>query len=134
MLYPHHSDLRKRRRSPYILFESSKGTSFNVRNPLLVATYDTQEGSEGSGVLESWQLEDEYVRALDNLIPNRPGGRKLRASNPVYPHQPINLGRGKGPRELRRLRRELAKISRADTSNSRLRLLKAGQHQERQLR
>ena len=113
VLYPRHSDWEDRKESPYILFESSKRTHFNVRNPLLVASYDTKVGGEGSGVLESWQLDDEDVKALDDLIPNRRGGSKLRTSNPVYPHQPINLGRGQGPRELRRLRRELVKISKA---------------------
>lgn len=117
VLNPPHSDWKKRSRSPYILFEGSKRTYFNVRNPLLVASYDTKEGGEGIGVLESWKLDDENVRALDDLIPCRRGGRKLRTSNPVYPHQPINLGRGKGPEELRRLRRRLVKISKASMNN-----------------
>ena len=111
VLYPRHSDWKKRRRSPYVSFESSKKTHFNVRNPLLVASYDTQAGSEGFGVLESWQLDDEDVRALEALIPNRPGGRKLRTSNPVYPHPSLNLWRGNHSQQLRRLRRKLVKIS-----------------------
>ena len=115
VLYPHHSDWTDRRRSPYILFESSERTQFNLRTPLLVATYDAQEDERDDGVLESWQTDDELVWTLNQLIANRPGGRKLRTSNPSFPHPHMNLSRGRGARELCQLREELLSIARVTT-------------------
>ena len=113
VLFPHHDDWENRLQAPYILFESSAQTHFNVRNPLLVATYDGENQATGSRILESWRLDDLYVREVDDLIPIRDGGKKLRTSHQGNAHQHMNLSRNNSTAQLREMRRDLLSVSKA---------------------
>ena len=111
VLFPDHTDWENRIRAPYILFESSSKTHFNVRNPLLVATYDPKHKHSESSILESWRVNDEYVRAIEELIPNRSGGKKLRTSHKGNAHRHMNLSHDNSTSQLHSLRRRFLKIS-----------------------
>ena len=112
VLFPHHqSDWKDKLQAPYIFFESSAKTHFNVRDPLLVARYDRGVRANRGGILESWQLDDEYARAIDELIPIREGGKKLRTSHQSHAHRHMNLSRRDNSRRLNRLRRDLVSVS-----------------------
>ena len=113
VLFPHHDDWGNRLQAPYILFESSAQTHFNVRNPLLVATYDGENQASEGDILESWRLDDLYVREIDDLIPIRDGGKKLRTNHQRNAHRHMNLSRYNSTAQLRELRRDLLSISKA---------------------
>lgn len=114
VLFPdHEDDWEDKLQAPYILFESSAQTHFNVRKPLLVATYDSKSRASGNDILESWQLEDQYVREIDELIPIRDGGKKLRTSHHGNAHRHKNLSCDYSTRQLQELRRDLVSISKA---------------------
>ncbi len=113
VLFPHHDDWEKRLQAPYIIFESSAQTHFNVRNPLLVATYDGENQATGSNIMESWRLDDQYVREIDDLIPIRDGGKKLRTSHQGNAHQHLNLSHNHSTAQLREMRRDLLSVSKS---------------------
>ena len=114
VLFPHHDDdWEDKLQAPYILFEGSVQTHFNVRKPLLVATYDSRNPAGGSDILESWQLDDQYVREIDKLIPIRDGGKKLRTSHHGNAHRHMPLSCYYSTRQLQEVRRDLVSISKA---------------------
>ena len=119
ILYPHHSDWQKRLQAPYVLFGGSPQTHFNVNNPLLVATYGANGITDGSEVLESWLLDNKYVRDIHALIPQREGGKKLRTSYLGYAHQHMRLADKLNVTELRCLRQKLLELSRRLARRSR---------------
>ena len=110
-IYDKHSDWDKRLRAPYILFDRSRDrTHFNLDNPLHVATYQREDPPWRRNVIERWHLEDRNVLAIHDEIPQRSGGRRLRVSNPSYPHQPQNIS-CVGAAGLKRKRQRLLEIS-----------------------
>ena len=114
VLFPHHvNDWEDKLQAPYILFESSVQTHFNVRTPLLVATYDSQNRASESDILESWRLDDQHVREIYELIPIRDSGKKLRTSHSGYAHRHMNLARNNSTRQLQEMRRDLISVSKA---------------------
>jgi len=82
--YPHHSNWRDRCKSDYVLFSREKElTTFNLNNPLHVATYD------GTHIPEQWRREAVEVEKL--LFVDNGLSRRLRTSTTGYGHAPINL-------------------------------------------
>ena len=99
--------------TPYLIFESSSLTHFNLTKPLLVADYRKTDTSWQDGALEKWNLSNDRVQRIYELIPTRAGGEKLCASRTGYAHRHMNLGgQGLDNCELKRTRRHLLSISR----------------------
>ncbi len=112
-----HKDWAHRLASPYIIFDDSdKMTHFNVANPLHVATYKEDAAPWKGNILEVWELSDELVNKIDELVGERDSGSRLRTTNKYHPHQEMNLATRKriklGEKRLKEMRREFLKISR----------------------
>ena len=135
----YHRDYKKRAKSPYVIF-SPQRTHFNLINPLHVATFKSKKDIRDGVVLEKWRREDPFVDQIYRLIPRRDGKKKLRTSDQGNDHAHMNLAdiiiekkkrilrreygvkqiRGelkelanrRKEKRLKRLRRELLKISR----------------------
>ena len=67
-------------------------------------------------ILEVWELSDELVNKIDELVGERDSGSRLRTTNKYHPHQEMNLATRKriklGEKRLKEMRREFLKISR----------------------
>ncbi len=110
-IHPYHRDWVNRAKSPYVIFEASDKTHFNITNPLHVATYRKGEADSRKGKpLEVWRLqEDARVKRIYELIPKRGNGKKLRTSPTGSGHQHLNLG--PLSHNLKETKRKLLKIS-----------------------
>ena len=109
-IYPHHDNWEERAAAPYIIFESSCRTHFNLTNPLLVATYQDGDGAWKDEILEVWKTDNETVKRIYALTPKRAGGKKLHTSTTGYAHRHMNLSKV-DDKQLRKKRRQLLRIS-----------------------
>jgi hypothetical protein len=87
-IHRYHPDWEARALAPYIVFDP-RGTSFNLKTPLHVASYDRR-----ANAIEVWREEDERVREIGELIlPSPPTRRGLRSTNVQRAHPKMNLAK-----------------------------------------
>ncbi|MGN6163302.1 MAG: hypothetical protein ACTHOF_02075 [Flavisolibacter sp.] len=99
-----HTDWLKRAQSPYVFFEEGEPfTSFNITNPLKVATCIPKES-----LLEKWySLSNSKVQQLENVLFNKyfQTNRRLRINNPQRAH--VHIRYNLSEKEITLLRSDL---------------------------
>lgn len=85
MFHPYHDDWKRRADAPYVLFDGAS-SSFNLRSPHCVATWD------GETVPEKWLRDDDRSKEIERLLfVDRGINRRLRTSASGHPHPKLNL-------------------------------------------